>query len=205
LQYQINNNKNRSNMRKVILFMHVSLDGFVCGPNGELDWATMTDDAMGRYLASDLLTTVDTMLVGRKLFEGFASYWPSAANDPANPKELVDFAHWMEDTPKIVFSKSQSTIGWKNAVLAKGTPAEEVARLKQQPGGDMVIFGGAEIIAEFTRQNLVDEYRLKLEPVVLGKGKRLFEDVNERMKLKLVKEKSFESGVVGLYYEVIRK
>lgn len=188
-------------MRKVILFMHMSLDGFVCGPNGEQDWMTLNDDSMGKHMAGELLETVDTILTGRVLYQGFASYWPTVPKNPANPKELVDFAHWMEKTPKIVFSKTLDKAEWANSMVVKSTPAEEVARLKQQPGGDMVIFGGASLAAAFTEKGLVDEYRIKLEPVVLGQGKPLFKQARNRMKLKLVKATPFGSGVVGLYYQ----
>ena len=145
------------------------------------------------------------MLVGRVLYQGFQSYWPTVFTNPSSPKELVEFAHWMEDTPKIIFSKTLKAVDWKNSRLAENNVAEEVAQLKQQHGGDMVIFGGAGIVANFTALNLVDEYRIKLEPVVLGSGKLLFKNVKERMKLKLLQSKQFDSGVVGLYYETIRK
>jgi dihydrofolate reductase len=191
-------------MRKVILFMHVSLDGFVCGPNGEQDWMTMNDDEMGKYLASDLMATVDTMLIGRVLYQGFASFWPTVATDPAHPKELIDFANWMENTPKIVFSKTLQTVEWKNSRLAQHDLANEIAHLKQQPGGDIVVFGGASLVAALTESNLVDEYQIKLEPIVLGVGKPLFRHVEDRIKLTLVKSKAFDSGVVGLYYQVDR-
>ncbi len=192
-------------MRKVILFMHVSLDGFVCGPNAEQDWMTMNDDALDKYLITDLLSTVDTILVGRALYQGFSAFWPGVITSPDSPEELVEFAQWMEDTPKIVFSKTLTGVEWKNSTLAKKELADEIADLKKQPGGDMVIFGGAGIVENFTKLNLVDEYRIKLEPVVLGSGRRLFEDMRGRINLKLLQAKTFESGVVGLYYQTIRK
>ncbi len=184
--------------------MHMSLDGFVCGPDGEQDWMTMTDEEMGKYLGKDLLKTVDTMLVGRVLYQGFASYWPSVARSTEYPKELVEFAQWMEDTPKIVFTRTLNTVEWKNTRIANKGIVEEMADLKKQPGGDMVIFGGAGIVSAFTNLNIVDEYRIKLEPVVLGKGRSLFADVNERIRLELYHSKAFDSGVVGLYYRTIR-
>ena len=192
-------------MRKLILFMHVSLDGFVCGPNGEQDWMTMNDDEMGKYLITDLLSTVDTLLVGRVLYQGFANFWPSVATDPSSPKDLIEFANWMENTPKIVFSRTLEKAEWKNSRLVKKNIVKEIAKLKQQPGGDMVTFGGAGIVAAFTKLGLIDEYRLKVEPVVLGKGKPLFKNVKDRRNLKLLKSKTFNSGVVGLYYQVNRK
>jgi dihydrofolate reductase len=191
-------------MRKVILFMHVSLDGYVCGPQDELDWATMTDDKIGEFLIPDLQKTVDTMLVGRKLYQGFEQYWPSVPENPQSPPEMVEFAHWMADTPKVVFSKTLKEVNWKNSRLANADPSVTVQKMKQEPGGDMVIFGGAALAAHFVKNNLIDEYRIKLEPVVLGKGKSLFRDVTERVKLNLIKSKAFDSGVVGLYYQVIK-
>lgn len=191
-------------MRKLILFMHVSLDGFVCGPNNEQDWMTMDDHEMGEFMASDFQKTVDTMLVGRVLYEGFASFWPTVPAMPNTPPELVDFAHWMINTPKIVFSKTLQTVDWTNSRLAQHDLAEEVAQIKQQPGGDIIVFGGASLVAALAGQNLIDEYRIKLEPIILGTGKPLFALINDRVKLKLTRSKAFSSGVVGLYYEVDR-
>lgn len=184
--------------------MHLSLDGFVCGPHDELDWATMNDDEIGKFLIPDLQKTADTMLVGRVLFQGFEQYWPSVPHDPKAPPELIEFAHWMADTPKVVFSNTLKEVKWKNSKLAQADPATTVQQMKKEAGGDMVIFGGAALAAYFTKNNLVDEYRLKLEPVVLGKGKPLFMDMKDRVKLKLVRSKAFASGVTGLYYEVLK-
>lgn len=191
-------------MRKVILFMHMSLDGFVCGPNGEQDWMTMNDDEMGKYLVPDFQTTVDTILVGRVLYEGFASFWPSVPSSPGIPSELVDFANWMNNTRKLVFSNTLQSVDWTNSSLAERDIVNEVAYQKQQPGGDMVIFGGAAIVAAFAEHDLIDEYRIKLEPIILGAGKSLFKDVADRIKLTLTKAKAFDSGVIGLYYQVNR-
>lgn len=191
-------------MRKIILFMHMSLDGFIAGPNGELDWATKTDDVMGKYLITDLLNTTDTILVGRVLYQGFEQAWPAMASNPNSPKDLVDFAHWMEDTPKIVFSNTLEKVEWKNSKLIHvkddNDITKEIIRLKQEPGRDMVLFGGAKFAQTLVRLELVDEYRFKLEPVVLGSGKSLFQDVKDKMKLKLVKSKVFDP-VVTLYYK----
>lgn len=191
-------------MRKVILFMHMSLDGFVCGPNGEQDWMTMNDDEMGKYLAADFQSTVDTILTGRVLYQGFASFWPSVPSSPGIPAELIDFANWMNNTRKIVFSKTLQAVDWTNSVLAEQNIVDEINHLKQQPGGDMVAFGGAAFVAALAEQNLIDEYRIKLEPIILGDGKALFKDVHDRTKLTLAKAKAFDSGVVGLYYQVNR-
>jgi len=182
--------------------MHVSLDGYVCGPNGEQDWMTMSDPTMDRFMVSHFLPRVDTMLVGRVLYQGFESFWPTVKKNPDYPKDLVEFAHWMENTPKVVFSKTLTEVSWVNSRLAKEEPVDEVRRLKEQKGGDMVIFGGAGIVEYFTRHNIVDEYQIKLEPVVLGKGRPLFKDLQTRIPLTLMEAKAFDSGVVGMIYNV---
>ena len=189
-------------MRKVILFMHISLDGFVGGPNGEMDSFTM-DFEIGKILIAELLSTVDTMLLGRSLYKGFETYWQAAAENPATPKDLADFAHWIVDSPKIVFSQTLEKVEWKNSRLVKGNAGEEIMKLKQQPGGDMVVFGGAGFASSLVSLGLIDEYRLKLEPVILGKGKPLFKDNDQKIKLKLTNSRTFKSGVVVLYYQPI--
>jgi dihydrofolate reductase len=147
------------------------------------------------------------MLLGRVLYQGFEQAWPAMAKDPSSPKDLVDFAHWIEDSPKIVFSKTLETVGWKNSRLVSVQDdddiIQEVKKLKQQSGGDMVLFGGARIAQTFVKLDLIDEYRLKLQPIVLGNGKPLFKDRKDRMNLKLLQSKTFDSGVVGLYYQPV--
>ncbi|MBX4212516.1 dihydrofolate reductase family protein [Candidatus Pacearchaeota archaeon] len=195
-------------MRKIILFMVMSLDGYVCGPNGELDWE-IRDEEIGRYLIKDFLTTVDSMIMGRVLFEGFHQAWPAMAKDPKSPPDLVEFAHWVENSPKIVFSRSTKTLGWKNSRLITAKDDAEVIReirkLKSEHGKDMIIFGGARMSQTLVRLGLIDEYRLKVQPIVLGSGQPLFKDIKDRRYLKLIKSKIFDSGVVALYYQPIKK
>lgn len=186
--------------------MVLSLDGFVCGPNNELDWE-IQDAVVSRELIPELLSTVNTMVLGRNLFNGFAQAWPAMAKDPASPKDLVEFAHWVEDSRKVVFSQTEEPVGWKNSQLVTVTNDEEIIReikkLKEALDGDMVLFGGASFAQTLVKLNLVDEYRFKVQPVVLGKGKALFADVPERRPLKLIKSKGFDCGVVALYYQPI--
>lgn len=128
-------------MRKVILFMHLSLDGFIGGINGEMDWTTMDDDDIGQYFITDLLKTVDTMLLGRVLYKGFKQAWPARAIDPSTSEGEVEFAHWVEDSPKIVFTTTLENVEWNNsrAVLVNDDNdiAAEVAKLKRESGKDM--------------------------------------------------------------------
>ncbi len=192
-------------MRKIILFMHMSLDGIISGSKGELDWANMRDESVGRYLIPDLLSNVDTVVLGRVLHQVFQQAWPAMAKDPKSPKDLVEFAHWIEDSPKIVFSHTEQKLEWMNsrtvAVNSDDDMIREVAKLRQEKGGDMVLFGGVRLAQTFARLGMIDEYRFKLESIVVGSGSPLFKNMKDRIKLKLVKSKVFESGVVALYYQ----
>lgn len=188
--------------------MHMSLDGIISGPEGELDWATM-DPEIGEFMIPNLLETVDTMILGRMLYLGFEKAWPAMAKNPASPKDIVDFANWIEDSPKVVFTHSDEKLSWTNTQQIQIKTDEDivngVANLKKIQGGDIVLFGGARIAQTFVRLGLVDEYRIKLEPILLGEGTRLFEKINSKSKLKLVESKRFDpSGVVVLYYQNIK-
>jgi dihydrofolate reductase len=193
--------------RKVILFMHYSLDGAVGRPNEpRMPWITPdTDLEMGRHLIPDLLKTVDTMLLGRELFQGFEQAWPAMVKAPGMPKEMVEMGQWIEDSPKHVFSKTLTKAGWKNAHVHRVTTDQDIAKkvnvLKQEEGGDMVVFGGARFAQTLTRLGLVDEYRLKLEPVVLGPDAYHLFDGTRDARLHLTHQKAFKSGVQGLYYK----
>lgn len=190
-------------MRKVILMINVSLDGAIEGPNGEMDWALVGNEEDWKYV-NDLLSAVDTALLSRVLYQGFKSYWPSAATNPSSSKYDRHFAHWIENTSKIVFSKTLEKVEWKNSRLVKENIAEEISKLKQQPGKDMIMWGGAGIAQTFMKLGLIDEFRIKVHPVVLGSGKALFKDIRDRINLKLLETKTFNTGIVGLHYEMKR-
>jgi dihydrofolate reductase len=189
-------------MRKVILQMMVTLDGFIEGANGELDWFRF-DEEMWENV-HDLLSTVDTALFGRRSYQAFESYWPAAAKNPSSSKGEIDFAHWIENSAKVVFSKTLEKAEWQNSRLVKENIAEEVSKMKQQPGKDLLILGGAGLAQTFMKHDLIDDYRIRVHPIVLGRGIPLFRDLNERHTLKLIKAKTFNSGVVELHYEAQR-
>jgi dihydrofolate reductase len=182
-------------MRKIIVSNLVSLDGFMAGPNGELDWFVV-DEEFNDY-ANDLLSKVDAILFGRVTYQLMADYWPTPSATTNEP--LI--ADKMNNLPKIVFSKTLEKVEWNNSRLVKDNIAEEISKLKQQPGKDMVIFGSGSIVSTFTQHGLIDEYRITVNPVVLGSGKPLFKSIKDRIKMKLLKKKTFDSGVVLLYYE----
>lgn len=178
-------------MRKVIVSNLMSLDGFFEGPNHELDWFVV-DQEFFEY-ARDMLRGVDTILFGRKTYQHMADYWPSA---PA--EEIAD---QMNNLPKIVFSRTLESAEWQNSTLVKNDAVAEISKLKQLPGKDMVILGSASLASFLLQRGLIDEYRVILNPVLLGSGSPLFQDVKQRLRLKLSRTKLFGSGVVVLYYQ----
>jgi dihydrofolate reductase len=181
-------------MRKVIVSMFVTIDGFIAGPNGEMDWVK-PDEEFEKY-SNDQLGTMDTLLLGRVTFQMFANYWPSQTSESADI---------LNNLPKVVFSKTLEKVEWKNARLVKENIAEEIQKLKQQPGKGMVIYGGSGIVSTFMQLGLIDEYRLWVHPVVLGSGKPLFKNINDRHNLKLIKSETLKKGVVVLHYQPIQK
>ena len=181
----------------------VTLDGFFEGPNKELDWH-IVDEEVKEY-AKDLLNNVDTLLFGRVTYQLMADYWPVAAMNPSTPKSDLEIADKMNNLPKIVFSKTLQEVKWNNSRLVKENIAEEISKMKQQPGKDMVIFGSGSIVSTFMQFGLIDEYRIIVNPVVLGSGKPLFKGINEKHNLKLLKNRILGSGVVILYYQPIGK
>jgi len=179
-------------MRKLKLQMHMSLDGFVAGLNGELDWMIRSND--GRRFINSLIDSSDTILMGRKMTDGFMNYWENiAGNQPESPE--FTFAKKMVDTPKVVFSQTLDKSAWTNTVLAKGNLTDEIANLKNQNGKDLLVYGGADFVASLIKENLIDEYNLFVHPVILGKGMTIFDKTENRLNLKLIESKRFDGGV----------
>lgn len=177
-------------LRKLFWQMMVTLDGFMEGPNRELDWHVVDED-FNRHV-TDMLSSIDAILLGRVTYQLFAGYWPSSTDREA---------HKMNDLPKIVFSRTLDRVEWKNSSLVKEVVSEEVARLKPQPGNDLAMFGSADLASTFMRLGLIDEFRIFVNPVVLGGGTPMFKDIQDRTALTLVKTKTLSSGVVILYYQ----
>ena len=186
-------------MRKIITTTWVTLDGFIAGPNEEMDWV-IVDEEMGTY-EDDLVSSADMLLLGRVTYQSFAGAWPYVPDNPAAQPGEKEYARKLNAMRKIVFSKTLPTVEWNNSSLMKEVLPEDITKLKQEPGRDMLIYGSASIVRTLTNHGLIDEYQLLVHPVVLGGGKLLFQDIKERQKLKLVKTKTFPSGVIGLYYQ----
>lgn len=183
--------------RKVIFQMMVTLDGFFEGPNREIDWHNV-DQEFNDY-AIDLLNHVDVLLFGRVTYELMASYWPTPSATTDDP--IV--ADKMNSLSKIVFSKTLEKADWNNTRLVKENIPEEISKLKQSLPGqdkDLAIFGSSDLALTFIQHNLIDEYRIIVNPIVLGKGKTLFKGLKDKLDLKLLKTKTFNSGNVLLYY-----
>jgi dihydrofolate reductase len=185
-------------MRKLKLQMQVSVDGFVAGANGEMDWMVFDwDDELKNYV-NEITEPVDCIILGRKLAQGFIPSWTSQID---NPETANAFAHKMVDTPKIVFSQTIENVEWENTKLAKGDSAQEIAQLKKQPGNDIIVYGGGSFVSFLIMEGLIDEYNLFINPVALGKGMTIFNSLEDKLNLTLVKNKTFDCGIVVLCYE----
>jgi len=191
----------RSKMRNLVAFMHVSLDGFVANTRGEMNWITIDDEIFKDAIM--LADKADTALFGRVTYQMMESYWPTVlANDSSTVLEL-QHAKWMENISKIVFSHTLEKVEWNNTRLIKENIAEEIIKLKQYQGKNVMIFGSPRLTHSFMQWNLVDEYRININPVILGAGIPLF-NIHERIDLKLIATKTFKSGVVGLHYKTVK-
>jgi dihydrofolate reductase len=184
-------------IRKVILMMSVSLDGFMEGPNRELDWHMVDDELHSHF--NEQLSAMGAFLSGRVTYELMAGFWPTADTDPSSTEPMVEFSRIWRDMPKIVYSSTLERAGW-NTTVVRDVVAEEVMELKAQPGGDLAL-GGADIAAAFMRHDLIDEYRLYVHPVVIGRGKPLFQASGTRINLQLAETRTFGNGVVLLRYQ----
>lgn len=182
-------------MRRIFAFLVSSVDGYYEGPNQEFDWPVV-DDEFNQF-AIEQLSEVDTLIFGRVTYEGMASYWPTPAAEQNDP----EVTGAMNSLNKIVVSRTLGEPTWANTRLVKDDVVGELTRLKQQPGKDMVVMGSSNLTVNLLRAGLVDELRIMVMPVVLGDGHSLFRTAEDRIGLKLVSVKPFESGNVWLTYQ----
>jgi len=190
-------------MRKVIALMHISLDGFASTLAGEFDWVAY-DEGIAKDVQASLIDKVDTAIYGRKTYQGMYGYWPTVLSNPESSEGDMRHAQWVENVQKIVFSTTLDKAEWNNTRLIKENLAEEVTKLKQQPGKNMMVFGSPLLVHAFAKAGLIDEYQLTISPVVLGSGVPLFDGTSGRVNLKLLQSKSYDSGLVAVHYEVVR-
>ncbi|MCA9980131.1 MAG: dihydrofolate reductase family protein [Anaerolineales bacterium] len=186
-------------MRKLKLQVQMTVDGFMAGPNGEMDWVNSNwDDNLNRYVG-DLTASVDLIVLGRGLAEGFIPYWASVAADAENPEQSS--GKLFTNTPKIVFTKTLEASEWQNTALAKGSLVDEIMRLKAQDGQDIIAYGGVTFVSALVKNRLVDELNLFVNPVAIGSGMPIFADLETKLALQLVESKGFECGIVLLKYK----
>jgi len=183
-------------MRKVIASNLVSLDGYISGPNGEIDWFVNIADKEFENCSVGLINSIGTILFGRITYQLMESYWPDATTE-TDDQRIIDA---MNNYQKIVFSKTLNKADWKNSRLVKGNVIDEVIKLKKQSGKDMVIYGSGSIVSILAQKNLIDDYRIFVCPIVLGNGKPLLSSIKEKINLKLLDMRKFKSGLILLHY-----
>jgi dihydrofolate reductase len=184
-------------MRKLIAAMNMTLDGFC-------DHTSMTADDEIHQHYNELLRSAGALIYGRITYQLMESYWPSVVKNPTGNKPMDEFAVLIDNISKIVFSRTLKSVNWKNTILKKEIVKEEVLNLKRQGGKDIFV-GSPGLIVALTNLNLIDEYQLSVQPVIVGKGLLLLKNINERIELKLLKTKTFGCGAVTLYYETVKK
>lgn len=183
-------------MRKLIIFNHVSLDGYFTDPNGDMSWAHRKDPEWNAFV-NENASGGGVLVFGRITYDLMASYWPTPMalrNDP-----LV--AERMNTLEKVVFSRTLESAKWNNTRLVKSDPAAEIRKMKAEPGEDMAIFGSGTIISQLAQEGLIDEFQIAITPIVLGKGRTMFESVRAPLNLEHTRTRTFSNGNVVLYYE----
>ena len=193
--------------------MQTTVDGFVGRANGEMDWMTLSaDDKMVEYI-NELTDSSDTLLLGRKMTDGFINYWTSLLDNPKGQEypfaRALDkpgsppysFARKMVNIPKIVFSKTVRRSRWGNTTVANGDLVEEVEKLKQKDGKDIIVYGGATFVSNLIKENLIDDFHLVINPTAIGRGLTIFGNLEDSLKLKLVQSNAFSNGKVVNHYE----
>ena len=195
-------------MRKIISFMHISLDGFVAGPNGELNWAKVDEeifDHVGKRISEG-----DTALYGRVTYQMMENYWPTAGDKPTATKHDIEHSKWYSKVHKVVLSKTMNPDSYRDAGLTNtkiisDNLSDRINEIKQQPGKDILLFGSPTATHSLMQLNLIDGYWLFVNPIILSKGIPLFADIKDKIKLKLLTTRQFTSGVVELNYAVDRQ
>ena len=186
--------------RTLKLQVQISVDGYIAGANGEMDWLEWNWDEKLRQYVGELTETVDTIILGRKLAEGFIPHWSAIASNPDDPEYSA--GRKFTDTPKVVFTRTLHQSEWDHTVLAKGELTEEVNRLKNQDGKDIMAYGGASFVSSLIKHRLIDEFHLFVNPTAIGNGKPVFRDIEGNQNLALVKATPFDCGIVVLNYRL---
>ena len=189
-------------MRKLKLQIQISVDGFIAGPNGEMDWMVWDWDDELKQFTQELTDSFDCIVLGKKLAEGFIPYWKTVADDPANPEQ--EAGKKFTDTQKVVFTKTLDKSNWDNTVLAKGDLNEEIGKLKNQDGKDIIVYGGATFVSSLLKNSMIDELNFFVNPTLNGNGMTIFGDIRERQNLKLINCKAYSCGISVMTYSLNR-
>ncbi len=187
-------------MRKVIISEHITLDGFAGGPNGEMDWIRF-DDEMFDFVAT-FTDEADTALYGRVTYQMMDSYWPAAADKPNATKHDMEHSRWYNQVEKVVLSRTMHDKKKDKTTFVGDNIRQEIIALKEKPGKNILIFGSPAAVHSLLEYNLIDEYWLFVNPIILGQGIPLFANVKDRVKLKWLETKEFPCGVTALHYTV---
>lgn len=186
-------------MRKIVSFVHVSLDGFVAATNGGLDWIIVNEEIFDHV--EKRIKETDTAMYGRVTYQMMESYWPTAADQPAATRHDIEHSRWYKQASKIVLSKTMHDVNLpKTRIIGDNLP-DEITQLKQGIGSEILLFGSPTATHSLMAENLIDEYWLFVNPILLGQGVPLFKGIQNRAPLKLVTCKQFSSGVACLQYE----
>jgi dihydrofolate reductase len=186
-------------MRKLKLQVQMTVDGYIAGLNGEMDWITFNWDDELKHYVDNITEPIDCIILGRKLAEGFIPHWADVA---ANPDDLEFTAgKKFTDTHKVIFTQTLDQSEWNNTVLAKGDLVDEITQLKKHDGKDIIAYGGATFVSALIKHRLIDEFHLFINPTAIGNGMTIFKELDRKQDLTLVKATSFECGIVVLNYE----
>ena len=188
-------------MRKLISFVHISLDGFIAGPNGEMNWIKIDDDIF-RHVEKRI-TQTDTALYGRNTFEMMEGYWPTAADKPNPSKHDIEHSKWYKDARKVVLSKTLKAADFSNTEIISENLEEKILRLKHSGENEILVFGSPSATHTLQQLDLIDGYWLFVNPIILGRGIPLFSDIRENTRLHLESTSTFNNGVIELDYSVI--
>lgn len=186
-------------MRTLSFFMHVSLDGCVSGPNGEMNWIKVDEEIFD--FVGTMTAQADTALYGRVTYEMMQGYWPEAGNKPNASKHDKEHSAWYNQVAKVVLSTTLSEEGLQNTTIVAKDLTEQINRIKEQEGKHILIFGSPRASISLLNEGLIDEFWLFINPVILGKGRALFQDVAATTPLKLIGSKTFQCGVIALHYK----
>jgi dihydrofolate reductase len=187
-------------MRKILVFNNLSLDGMFCDADGGVGWAKRDGDELTEHVKQSR-GDISTYLFGKNTYQMFASFWPTPAGKAANPY----FAKLLSEGEKIVFSKSLAKADWENTIIEPVADTATIAKLKRASGGDCLIFGSGRLVRDLTRQGLIDEFQLVLNPVILGGGQPLFGPLPAGIELDLLEAKPFKNGTVLLRYRPTKR